>query len=369
MAPSLHHSLVRGVPLLSGSPTSSVCSTSASKLTFPVPESVQRRGGGIIISNFPSALKLRRTFGPQQTLNDRNLNGVAQISQYFDGAVEPMLVRRRQFIASSAGAALVALSAASPDASSAQDVVPSPQKSGSESGEGRTVFVAGATGNTGKRIVSELLRKGFRVRAGCRDIAKAKLALPSGDDIDFVLADVTQGAEKLAQAIRGVDAVVVATGFRPSITDPLASWNVDNLGTVALVDAASIAGVKRFVLVSSILVNGAAVGQFLNPAYVILNLFGLTLVAKLQAEKYIRQSGIEYTIIRPGGLKNDAPSGNLVLAREDTLFAGSVSRDSVAQVAVDSLLYPEASFKVVELIAEPNAPAVSVQQLLAAIPA
>lgn len=70
------------------------------------------------------------------------------------------------------------------------------------------------------------------------------------------------------------------------------------------------------VLVSSILVNGAAIGQFLNPAYIVLNIFGLTLIAKLQAEKYIRKSGIDYTIIRPGGLKNDPPSGNILLSKE-----------------------------------------------------
>lgn len=65
---------------------------------------------------------------------------------------------------------------------------------------------------------------------------------------------------------------------------------VDNLGTVNLVEACRKAGVTRFVLVSSILVNGAAMGQLLNPAYIVLNLFGLVLVAKLQAEKYIRGS-------------------------------------------------------------------------------
>jgi len=70
------------------------------------------------------------------------------------------------------------------------------------------------------------------------------------------------------------------------------------------------------VLVSSILVNGAAIGQFFNPAYIVLNIFGLTLIAKLQAEKYIRKSGIDYTIIRPGGLKNEPPSGNILLAKE-----------------------------------------------------
>jgi len=83
-----------------------------------------------------------------------------------------------------------------------------------------------------------------------------------------------------------------------------------------VVDACLQKGIRRLVLVSSILVNGAAIGQFLNPAYIVLNIFGLTLIAKLQAEKYIRKSGIDYTIIRPGGLKNDPPSDNILLSKE-----------------------------------------------------
>jgi nucleoside-diphosphate-sugar epimerase len=85
---------------------------------------------------------------------------------------------------------------------------------------------------------------------------------------------------------------------------------------VNLVDACKKNGIKRFILISSILVNGAAMGQVLNPAYVVLNLLGLTLIAKLQAENYIRSSGINYTIIRPGGLSNDPPKGNLVMSPE-----------------------------------------------------
>lgn len=57
-------------------------------------------------------------------------------------------------------------------------------------------------------------------------------------------------------------------------------------------------------------------GQLLNPAYIVLNVFGLTLVAKLQAEQHIRKSGINYTIIRPGGLRNDPPKGNIVMEPE-----------------------------------------------------
>jgi len=94
------------------------------------------------------------------------------------------------------------------------------------------------------------------------------------------------------------------------------AWQVDKIGTCNMVDACQKSGVKRLVLVSSILTNGAAIGKLFNPIYILLNIFGLTLVAKLQAEKYIRQSGIDYTIIRPGGLKNDPPSGNAVLGKE-----------------------------------------------------
>ena len=61
-------------------------------------------------------------------------------------------------------------------------------------------------------------------------------------------------------------------------------------------------------------------GQLLNPAYIILNVFGLVLIAKLQAENYIRKSGINYTIIRPGGLRDDPPSGNIVMEPE-VIFA------------------------------------------------
>ncbi|KAG0455798.1 hypothetical protein HPP92_023586 [Vanilla planifolia] len=211
------------------------------------------------------------------------------------------------------------------------------------------IFVAGSTGKTGKRIVEQLLSKGYGVRAGARDVDNAGSNLPRDPNLQIVRADVTQGVEKLAEAIGDAEAVVCATGFRPSF-DIFAPWKVDYFGTVNLVEACRKIGVKRFVLVSSILVNGAAMGQYLNPAYLVLNLFGLTLIAKLQAEKYIRRSGINYTIIRPGGLRNDPPTGTIVMEPEDTLYEGSISRDQVAEVAVEALQCPDSFFKVVEIV-------------------
>lgn len=53
--------------------------------------------------------------------------------------------------------------------------------------EKKKVFVAGATGNTGKRIVQQLLAKGFAVKAGVRDVDKAKTSVSQGNpDLQFV---------------------------------------------------------------------------------------------------------------------------------------------------------------------------------------
>ncbi|CAA7409156.1 unnamed protein product [Spirodela intermedia] len=52
---------------------------------------------------------------------------------------------------------------------------------------------------------------------------------------------------------------------------------------------------------------------------------------KLQAEKFIRRSGINYTIARPGGLRVYPPSGSLVMKPEDTLFGGSIPREQAAE--------------------------------------
>ncbi|XP_009759028.1 uncharacterized protein At2g34460, chloroplastic [Nicotiana tabacum] len=234
--------------------------------------------------------------------------------------------------------------------------------------EKKRIFVAGATGSTGKRIVEQLLAKGFAVKAGVLDIDKAKSILSGPNpDLQIVKADVTEGSARLADAIgNDSDAVICATGFRRSL-DFLAPWKVDNFGTVNLVEACRTLGVKRFILISSILVNGAEMGQLFNPAYVFLNVLGLTLVAKLQAEQYIRRSGINYTIVRPGGLRNDPPQGNIVMEQEDTLYEGSISRDQVAEVAVEALLHPESHYKVVEIVARTDAPKRSFEELFGSI--
>ncbi|KAL3146614.1 hypothetical protein ABBQ32_000846 [Trebouxia sp. C0010 RCD-2024] len=162
-------------------------------------------------------------------------------------------------------------------------------------GDSKTVFVAGATGNTGKRVVQQLSGKGIKVLAGTRDPKKAE-GLGWGDTVKLVTADVTSDATELAAAMKGADAVICAIGS--SGFNPKGPRTVDYEGTLHLVDAAKRAGVKKFVLMSSLLTNGRDAGQGTNPNFVVLNLFGGVLDQKLKAEKYLRGSGLDWTIVR-----------------------------------------------------------------------
>ncbi|MBD2497837.1 NAD(P)H-binding protein [Nostoc sp. FACHB-280] len=203
-------------------------------------------------------------------------------------------------------------------------------------------FVAGATGETGRRIVQELVARNIPVRALVRDIQTAKAILPP--DVELVLGDVLQ-ADSLANALGDSTVLLCATGAKPSF-DPTGPYKVDFEGTKNLVDAAKTKGIEHFVLVSSLCTS-----LLFHP----LNLFWLILVWKKQAEEYIQKSGLPYTIVRPGGLKNEDNTDAIVMQSADTLFDGSIPRQKVAQVSVAALFEPAARNKIVEIIAKPDA--------------
>jgi uncharacterized protein YbjT (DUF2867 family) len=217
-------------------------------------------------------------------------------------------------------------------------------------------LVVGATGETGRRIVQELVKRGIPVRAMVRDLQAARAILPP--EADLVTGDVLQPAS-LENALSDCTVLLCATGARPGF-DPFAPYQVDFEGTKNLVNVAKAKGIEHFVLVSSLCVS-----QFFHP----LNLFFLILVWKKQAEEYLQRSGLTYTIVRPGGLLNEDNSDVLVMSAADTLFEGRIPRTKVAQVCVESLFQPAARNKVVEIIAKPDVPAKSFEDLFAGVPA
>jgi uncharacterized protein YbjT (DUF2867 family) len=211
-------------------------------------------------------------------------------------------------------------------------------------------FVAGATGETGRRIVQELVARNIPVRALVRDIEKAKGIL--SPEAELVVGDVLQ-LETLIAALGDSTVLLSATGAKPSF-DPTGPYKVDFEGTKNLVDAAKAKGIEHVVLVSSLCTS-----VFFHP----LNLFWLILVWKKQAEEYIQKSGLTYTIVRPGGLKNEDNTDSIVMQGADTLFDGSIPRQKVAQVSVEALLEPAARNKIVEIVAKPEAASKSFAEL------
>jgi uncharacterized protein YbjT (DUF2867 family) len=215
-------------------------------------------------------------------------------------------------------------------------------------------FVAGATGETGRRIVEELIKRNIPVRALVRDIDKARSILPSAAEL--VQGDVLQPAE-LAAAIGDSTVLLCATGAKPGF-DPTGPYKVDFEGTKNLVDVAKAKGIEHFVLVSSLCTS-----QFFHP----LNLFWLILVWKKQAEEYIQKSGLTYTIVRPGGLKNEDNSDGIVMQGADTLFDGSIPRQKVAQVCVEALTESSSRNKIVEIVAKSEIPVKGFGELFASV--
>lgn len=214
------------------------------------------------------------------------------------------------------------------------------------SGEPGKVLVAGATGQTGQLIVSELLASGHEVRALVRDTTKARKVL--GDKVELVQGDVKDPAT-LTAAFAGTDAVISAVGARGA-KGPDRPEAIDYEGVRNLVDAAVAARSRQFVLISS-----RSVTQPDNP---LNKLFGNVLIWKLKGEDALRASGVPYTVIRPGGLTN-GPGGNLDLVFEqgDTVRAQTtITRADLARIAVQALRYPEARNRTFETSAQPGAP-------------
>ncbi|MEI8251848.1 MAG: SDR family oxidoreductase, partial [Synechococcus sp. ELA057] len=198
--------------------------------------------------------------------------------------------------------------------------------------------VSGASGKTGWRTVEEALRRGHRVRALIRPGSQ----LPEGlEGAEIVRLDLDQ-TEALHAALQGCDALVIATGARPSVNlaGPL---QVDAIGVQQQIRACKAVGLRRVVLVSSL-----CAGRWLHP----LNLFGLILVWKRLGERWLEQSGLDWTVVRPGGLserEQDLEAEGIRFSGPDQQESDSIPRRLVARVCLDALEDPQAIGRIVEI--------------------
>jgi uncharacterized protein YbjT (DUF2867 family) len=129
---------------------------------------------------------------------------------------------------------------------------------------------------------------------------------------------------EISDAVAGADAVVFAAGAGPG-SGPARKLTVDYGGAVALIEAAQHHEIRRYLMVSSINSNHPERwSEEMKPYF----------EAKADADKALMESGLDYTIVRPGGLTEDPGTGQVSIG---DLEYGKVSRDDVAAVLAEVL--------------------------------
>ena len=199
------------------------------------------------------------------------------------------------------------------------------------------MLVVGATRGTGTEIVTRLLRDGFSVRALARDQRKARSVL--SDNVEIVEGDVTR-PETLRPAMPGIRHVIFTAGVtkRPASERSIIAVEYDGVkNTLAAARDAGVAG--RFLYMTALGITRPSIeSMFLNL------IKGRTLVWRRRAEDEIRRSGLDYTIIRCGVLRN-APAGRhgIEISQRDSAMAlwRRIGRADAAEVFVQALRYSE----------------------------
>ncbi len=185
------------------------------------------------------------------------------------------------------------------------------------------VAIAGGHGKIGLLLGALLAEREDKPWGLIRDPAQEDDLHARG--IEPVLCDL-EGDDDVAAAVSGADAVVFAAGAGAG-TGAERKWTVDHGAAVKLIEAAKAEGVRRYLMVSAM---GAA-----DPPAGGGEVFGEYLRAKAQADEDLAASGLEYTIVRPGGLIDEPPTGLVRVG--DRLERGEVPRADVAAVLLACL--------------------------------
>jgi nucleoside-diphosphate-sugar epimerase len=203
-----------------------------------------------------------------------------------------------------------------------------------------SIFLAGASRGVGREIAKCLTEQQLKIKALLRtetsqnELEAMGIAVVIGDAMNV------EDVERAMLNSEPIDVVISTIGGLPKD-----GQRPDYLGNKNLIDAAVKAGVKRFILITSIGSGNSVVA--LNPQA--LETLKPVLIEKEKAETDLIASGMTYTIIRPGGLKSEAATGNSILT-ENPQVAGIIHRPDVAQLVCRCLNSDRANNKILSAI-------------------
>jgi uncharacterized protein YbjT (DUF2867 family) len=199
------------------------------------------------------------------------------------------------------------------------------------------IVIAGGHGKIALRLERLLTERGHHVRALIRNPDHAGEVVAAGADPLVVDLEVA-GADELAAAIGRSGAFVFTAGAGPG-SGPERKWTVDYAGAVKGMQACRLNGIDRYVMVSSMGADPEAPDD---------GGFNTYLRAKGQADQKLAESGLAYTIVRPGRLTDDPGTGRATAAEHTG--PGQIPRDDVAATLAVVLATPGAAGLTFELI-------------------
>lgn len=185
------------------------------------------------------------------------------------------------------------------------------------------VAIAGGHGRIALHLERLLVEQGHEAAGLIRNPEHAEDLRAMG--AEPVVVDLEQ-QDDISAEVEGSDAVVFAAGAGPG-SGPERKWTVDQAGAVKLIEAAKANGIRRYLIVSSM---GAD-----SPPAEGGDVFGEYLRAKAAADRALAESGLDYTIVRPGRLNDDPPTGRVKLGEH--VGRGSIPRADVAAVLAAAL--------------------------------
>ena len=197
------------------------------------------------------------------------------------------------------------------------------------------VVVLGGHGQIAQQLLARLAARGDTARGIVRNPDHAGDLRAIG--AEPVVGDVEH--ESITPLVAGADAVVMAAGAGPG-SGPERKRTVDLGGALALIDAAKANGVRRYVIVSSMGAGNPESDPGPMRAYI---------QAKAGADAALVASGLDFTIVRPGGLTDDPETGRVEVA-EHLDRRGSITRADTAAVLLAVLDTPSTIGRTFEVL-------------------
>ncbi len=189
--------------------------------------------------------------------------------------------------------------------------------------------IFGATGKTGIELIKQGLEMGHTVTAFVRDASRLDI---QDKELTLVTGDIYDSA-KVAKAIEGQDAVICALGAGSD----LKKTTVRTTGTINIIRGMQENNVKRVLVVTAM-----GVGDSWNTLSLFNKFFFATLLKSSRddhesQEAAVKESGLDWTIVRPSGLTDTSRTGDYAFGENISAKTSKISRADVADLILKEL--------------------------------